>query len=140
YGTVKIADFGIARAAETTRLTQMGSVLGTAAYLSPEQASGEEVTPAADIYSLGCVLYECLAGRTPYVFETLAELAVKHRQEAVTPVRELEPSVPEALEAVVMRCLARKPEFRPPSAAVLAEKLSQTQPEGGTQPLAVPTA
>ena len=81
-GTVKIADFGIARAAETTRLTQMGSVLGTAAYLSPEQALGEEVTAAADIYSFGCVLYECLTGRTPYVFETLAELAVKHRRGA----------------------------------------------------------
>jgi serine/threonine protein kinase len=82
-GTVKIADFGIARAAETTRLTQMGSVLGTAAYLSPEQALGEEVTASADIYSFGCVLYECLTGRTPYVFETLAELAVKHRQEPI---------------------------------------------------------
>ncbi len=113
-GTVKIADFGIARAAETTRLTQMGSVLGTAAYLSPEQALGEEVTAAADIYSFGCVLYECLTGRTPYVFETLAELAVKQRQEPITPVRELRPEIPEDLEAVVMRSLARNPEYRPP--------------------------
>jgi serine/threonine-protein kinase len=134
-GTVKIADFGIARAAETTRLTQMGSVLGTAAYLSPEQALGEEVTAAADIYSFGCVLYECLTGRTPYVFETLAELAVKHRQEAITPVRELRPEIPEDLEAVVMRSLARNPEYRPSSAAALGQELAGSAPDDVTRPL-----
>jgi eukaryotic-like serine/threonine-protein kinase len=134
-GTVKIADFGIARAAETTRLTQMGSVLGTAAYLAPEQALGEEVTAAADIYSLGCVLYECLTGRTPYVFETLAELAVKHREEPIRPVRELRPEIPEGLEAVVMRSLARNPEYRPPSAAALGQELAATAPDDVTRPL-----
>ena len=135
-GTVKIADFGIARAAETTRLTQMGSVLGTAAYLSPEQALGEEVTAAADIYSFGCVLYECLTGRTPYVFETLAELAVKHRQEPITPVRELRREIPEALEAVVMRSLARNPEYRPSSAAALGQELAGSDPDDDvTRPL-----
>ena len=134
-GTAKIADFGIARAAETTRLTQMGSVLGTAAYLSPEQALGEEVTAAADIYSFGCVLYECLAGRTPYVFDTLAELAVKHREEPIKPVRELRPEVPESLEAVVMRTLARNPEYRPPSAAALGQELAGAAPDDVTRPL-----
>jgi serine/threonine-protein kinase len=134
-GTVKIADFGIARAAETTRLTQMGSVLGTAAYLSPEQALGEEVTAAADIYSFGCVLYECLTGRTPDVFETLAELAVKHREEPIRPVRELRPEIPEGIEAVVMRSLARNPEYRPPSAAVLGQELAATAPDDVTRPL-----
>jgi len=134
-GTVKIADFGIARAAEATRLTQMGSVLGTAAYLSPEQALGEEVTAAADIYSFGCVLYECLTGRTPYVFETLAELAVKHREEPITPVRELRPEIPEGLEAVVMRSLARNPEYRPPSAAALGQELAGSAPDDVTRPL-----
>jgi len=138
-GTIKIADFGIARAAETTRLTQMGSVLGTAAYLSPEQALGEEVTAAADIYALGCVLYEGLAGRTPYVFETLAELAVKHQQEPIPPVRELRNGVPEPLEAVVMRCLARNPDYRPGSAAELAQELSAAEPEAATRPLPVAT-
>ncbi len=133
--TVKIADFGIARAAETTRLTQMGSVLGTAAYLSPEQALGEEVTAAADIYSLGCVLYECMTGRTPYVFDTLAELAVKHREEPITPVRELRPEIPEKLEAVVMRSLARNPEYRPPSAAALGRELAASTPDDITRPL-----
>ena len=74
-GTVKVADFGIARAAETTALTQVGTVLGTAAYLSPEQALGEQVTAAADVYSLGAVLYELLTGRPPYEFDSLADLA-----------------------------------------------------------------
>ena len=133
--TVNIADFGIARAAETTRLTQMGSVLGTAAYLSPEQALGEEVTAAADIYSFGCVLYESLTGRTPYVFETLAELAVKQREEPITPVRELRPEIPESLEAVVMRTLARNPEYRPRSAAALSQELAGAAPEDVTRPL-----
>lgn len=133
--TVKIADFGIARAAETTRLTQMGSVLGTAAYLSPEQALGEEVTAAADIYSLGCVLYECLTGRTPYVFDTLAELAVKHREEPITPVREVRPEIPEEIEAVVMRSLARNPEYRPPSAAALGQELAGGATDDVTRPL-----
>jgi eukaryotic-like serine/threonine-protein kinase len=128
-GTVKIADFGIARAAEATRLTQMGSVLGTAAYLAPEQALGEEVTASADIYSFGCVLYECLTGRTPYMFDTLAELAFKHQSEPICPVREIREEVPAELEAVVMRCLARNPDYRPPSAAVIAEELQVASPE-----------
>jgi serine/threonine protein kinase len=135
-GTVKIADFGIARAAESTRLTQMGSVLGTAAYLAPEQALGEEVTAAADIYSHGCVLYECLTGRTPYVFESLAELAVKHREEPIEPLRELRAEVSPDLEAVVMRCLARNPTYRPPSAAALAQELAAAGPSTtATSPL-----
>src|SRR5919108_1811467 len=118
-GTVKIADFGIARAAQATRLTQIGSILGTAAYLAPEQALGEEVTASADIYSLGCVLYELLAGRTPYVFETLPELVVKQREEPITPISELRPDVPPEVEAAVMHCLARGPDYRPASAAEL---------------------
>ncbi len=134
-GTVKIADFGIARAAETTRLTQMGSVLGTAAYLSPEQALGEEVTASADIYSLGCVLYELLTGRTPHVFKTLPELVVKHREEAIQPLRELRPEVPERLEAAVMHALARNPQYRPESAAAFAEELAIASPEPPTRPL-----
>jgi len=138
--TVKIADFGIARAAESTRLTQMGSILGTAAYLAPEQALGEEVTAAADIYSLGCVMYECLTGRTPYVFESLAELAVKHREEPMEPLRELRPEVSPDLEAVVMRCLARSPSYRPPSAAALAKELAAAGPSTSeTRPLLRPS-
>ena len=134
-GTVKIADFGIARAAEATKLTEIGSVLGTAAYLSPEQALGEEVTAAADIYSLGCVLYELLMGRTPYLFETLAELVVKHREESIAPLREVRPDVPERLEAAVMHALARNPDYRPESATALAKELAIASPDPPTHPL-----
>jgi serine/threonine-protein kinase len=138
-GLVKIADFGIARAAEMTRLTQAGTVLGTAAYLSPEQAAGEEVTPAADLYALGAVLYELLTGRTPYEVESLPQLAVQQREGAITPVRELEPGVPQALEDAVMSCLARNPDYRPVSAAELARALAAASPEPPTEPLPTTT-
>jgi serine/threonine protein kinase len=138
-GTVKIADFGIARAAQATKLTQIGSVLGTAAYLAPEQAAGQPVTAAADIYSLGCVLFELLTGRTPYVFETLPELVFKQREEAITPIRELRPEVPAELEAAVMHCLARNPEHRPASAAELGQELAEGSPEPPTEALPQPT-
>jgi serine/threonine-protein kinase len=127
-GTLKLVDFGIARAAEETRLTQAGTVLGTAAYLSPEQAAGEEVTAAADVYSLGAVLYELLTGRTPYTFETLAELAHRQSTEPIEPMGELARGVPAALEDVVMRCLARNPSYRPASAAELADQLRAALP------------
>jgi eukaryotic-like serine/threonine-protein kinase len=122
-GTLKIADFGIVRGDETTRLTQHGTVLGTAAYLSPEQAAGEDVTAATDVYALGAVLYEALTGRPPYQFASLAELAEMQGSGAVAPVRDLEPRVPERLEAVVMRCLARDARFRHGSAAELGTAL-----------------
>jgi len=121
---LKIADFGIARAAELTRLTQHGTVLGTAAYLSPEQAAGEEVTTATDIYSLGAVVYELLTGRAPYEFESLAELAAQQTAGVITPLRDLEPSVPVPVEAAVMHALAREPRFRPRSAAAFAQELA----------------
>src|SRR5919204_3180237 len=122
-GLVKIADFGIARAAEVSRLTELGTVLGTAAYLAPEQARGHEVTLAADIYSPGAVLYEALTGRTPHQFSSLTELAEKQRSGEVVPVRDLEPGVPQNVEALVMRCLAREPRFRPASAGEMASEL-----------------
>jgi serine/threonine protein kinase len=121
---LKIADFGIARAAESTRLTQHGTVLGTAAYLSPEQAAGEEVTPATDVYSLGAVVYELLAGRPPYEFDSLAELSAQQTGGVITPLRDLEPSVPEPVEAAVMHALARDPRFRPASASDFAHELA----------------
>lgn len=138
-GTLKIADFGIARAAETTALTQVGTVLGTAAYLSPEQALGEEVTSTADVYSLGAVLYELLTGRPPYEFDSLADLAAKQTAGAITPVGELAPDVPQRVEDAVMRSLARNPDYRPPSAAELARELAPESDEPATVPLRAPT-
>ena len=86
-GTVKLADFGIAKAAEQTRITQVGSVLGTAAYLSPEQARGEEAGPASDIYSLGVCAYQFLAGRLPHEYSSLTELALKQQNDEVESIR-----------------------------------------------------
>jgi eukaryotic-like serine/threonine-protein kinase len=127
-GTLKIADFGIAHAAEGTRLTEVGTVLGTAAYLSPEQAYGEPVTPSSDLYSLGACLYELLAGQPPYGYETLGELLA--RRQAGAPPR-LE-GVPPELETAIVRCLAVEPADRPPSAAVLAHDLASPPTEPRT--------
>jgi serine/threonine protein kinase len=122
-GVLKIADFGIARAAETTRHTQVGTILGTAAYLAPEQIAGGDATAASDLYSLGAVLYELLTGRPPFVFSSLADLAAQQADGAIVPVRDLEPTVPAELEAPVMHALAREPSFRPASAADFAHEL-----------------
>jgi serine/threonine-protein kinase len=134
-GVVKIADFGIARAAEATRLTQVGTILGTVAYLAPEQAAGEEVTAAADLYSLGAVLYEVLTGGTPYRSDSLAEVARRQESGEIEPIRDRAPEVPEPLEDAVMRCLARNPLYRPRSAAELARELAEAVPEAPTEPL-----
>jgi len=94
---VKLADFGIARATDQSSITQVGSVLGTAAYLAPEQARGEEAGPLADLYSLGVVTYQLLSGRLPYEATSLSELALKQQREAPPPLDHLNPDVPPAL-------------------------------------------
>jgi serine/threonine-protein kinase len=103
--TTKLADFGIARAAEQTRLTQVGSVVGTAAYLAPEQARGEEATPAADVFALGVVLYQLLTGRLPWEGSTLAELAIRRENERPLAPTSYDPEVPEQLSTAVLRAL-----------------------------------
>ena len=120
---VKLADFGIARAADQSSITQVGSVLGTAAYLAPEQARGEEAGPRADIYSLGVVTYQLLSGRLPYEANSLSELALKQQREAPMPLDALNPSVPRELGQAVAMALAIDQEARPPDAALLAETL-----------------
>lgn len=120
-GAAKLADFGIAKAAEQTRITQVGSVLGTAAYLSPEQATGAESTPASDIYSLGVCAYQFLSGRLPHEYGSLTELALKQQSEAVAPIREFRPEVPEALDRAIRVCLEREPQARYTSALDMAE-------------------
>ena len=106
---VKVTDFGIARAAEGVGLTSTGEVMGTPQYLSPEQAQGLTATPASDVYSLGVVAFECLAGRRPFVGETAVATALAHLRE---PVPDLPASVPADLAAVVRRALAKDPAER----------------------------
>jgi eukaryotic-like serine/threonine-protein kinase len=117
---VKLTDFGIARAIEQTRITQVGSVVGTAAYLAPEQVRGEEATPATDVYALGVVLYQFLTGRLPYEGSSLAELAVRQQNEKPLPPSTYDSEVPETLGAAVLRALEGDPNRRYASADELA--------------------
>ncbi len=121
--TVKLTDFGIARAIEQTRITQVGSVVGTAAYLSPEQVRGEEATPATDVYALGVVLYQFLTGRLPYEGSTLAELAVRQQNEQPLPPSTYNDEVPETLGGAVLRALEGDAARRYASADELADGL-----------------
>jgi serine/threonine protein kinase len=127
-GITKLADFGIAKAAEQTRITQVGSVLGTAAYLSPEQARGDEAGPASDIYSLGVCAYQFLTGRLPHEYASLTELALKQQQDPVAPITDYRPEVPRELDEAVRVALERDPEARYRSALEMAEAI-----EGGTR-------
>jgi serine/threonine protein kinase len=121
--TVKLTDFGIARAIEQTRITQVGSVVGTAAYLAPEQVRGEEATPATDVYALGVVLYQFLTGRLPYEGSSLAELAVRQQNEKPLPPSTYNDGVPEPLGAAVLRALEGDPNRRYASAEELSTGL-----------------
>ncbi|MHB2019280.1 MAG: Stk1 family PASTA domain-containing Ser/Thr kinase, partial [Candidatus Xenobia bacterium] len=120
---VKLTDFGIAKALESDTRTQTGDFIGSVAYFSPEQAQGYPVTPASDFYALGVVLYELLTGRVPFEAENPVALAVKHVQEVPVLVRQLNPAVPPALEAVVMRALSKDSRARFASAAEFARAL-----------------
>ena len=116
-GVVKLADFGIAKAfSDESSITQVGSVLGTAAYLAPEQAAGEPAGPAADLYALGVVAYQLLSGRLPYEAQSLTELALKQQREVPPRLDELNPDVSPQLAMAVDRALALDPRQRPASA------------------------
>ncbi len=124
-GSVKVADFGIARAAHSARegLTMPGAVVGTATYLSPEQALGEPLDPRSDVYSMGMVLYEMLAGRTPFTGDTPVAVAYKQVNEDPPPPSVYNPDVPPTLDALVMRALAKNPAGRQQSAEALRAEL-----------------
>jgi len=116
-GRVKITDFGIARIADQVPLTATGQVMGTVQYLSPEQASGHPASPATDIYSLGIVAYECLAGKRPFAGESQVAIAMAQINDTPPP---LPPTVAEPVRNLVMAMIAKKPEERPASAAAVS--------------------
>jgi serine/threonine-protein kinase len=148
-GAVKVLDFGIARRLDGTSITQVASVVGTAAYMAPERALGHAGDERADIYSLGCLLFAMLTGRPPFMGEISA--AILHQQinaEPPSPSR-LRPGIPPELDALVLAMLAKEPEARPANAAELRERIGALEVAGGaataatraaTAPTAVATA
>ncbi|BCY04957.1 serine/threonine-protein kinase [Actinoplanes sp. L3-i22] len=116
-GTLVLTDFGIARSALVGQLTVAGAVLGTASYISPEQAAGDTATAASDVYALGVVAYQCLSGHRPFDGSTPIEIAMKHVRETPRP---LPGDIPPAVRAIVERALAKDPTARWPSAAAMA--------------------
>jgi eukaryotic-like serine/threonine-protein kinase len=126
-GDAKVVDFGIAKGMEDTGgLTRTSGLIGTAAYLSPEQVSGKSATPVSDVYAVGCLLYACLTGEPPFGGDTAVAVAMKHLQEPVPPLRSRRPDVPPDLEAVVMRALAKDPAQRFSSALSMDSALAKT--------------
>jgi eukaryotic-like serine/threonine-protein kinase len=141
-GGVKLADFGVAIAVAdaATRLTSAGQVLGTPRYLAPECAGGQLATPASDLYSLGAVMYECLAGRPPFEAGTPVALAVAHQREPVPLLSEVAPQVPAPVAAVVERALEKNPDVRFADAAEMRRAVVAAAESGAfppTLPLAV---
>ena len=137
-GTLVLTDFGIARSELVGQLTAAGSVLGTASYISPEQATGAVATPASDVYALGVVAYQCLAGRRPFEGDNPLEIAMRHVRDTPRP---LPGGHPAAGRAIVERAMAKEPGHRWPSAAALAavarqakQALAQQARAGGGHP------
>ncbi len=120
---VKLTDFGIVRVAEDAGLTNSGIVLGTADYLSPEQARGETLTASSDLYSLGVVMFEMLAGQPPFVGPTAVSIAMQHASTNPPPIRKYNPAVPPILEQLVLRALEKETEDRFNSAAEMQQAL-----------------
>src|SRR3954468_9287448 len=127
-GRAKIADFGIARLGGAGTLTEAGTLLGTAAYISPEQAQGLAATPASDVYSFGVILYRMLTGRLPFEADSALELARMHVNEPAAPVLDARPDAPPALAALADASLAKDPEARPADGRALVAALGS----GGT--------
>ncbi|MFF5714916.1 protein kinase [Streptomyces sp. NPDC012756] len=132
-GTVLVLDLGVASVldTDTTRLTQTGSPIGSPAYMAPEQAMGGAVGPSTDLYALGVLLHELLSGNVPFAGSTALGVLHRHLYEPPAPLRRLRPEVPEALEALVLRLLAKDPQARPSGAHEVYEQLLPLLPARG---------
>jgi serine/threonine-protein kinase len=140
-GSVKVLDFGIARASGGATLTQVHSVVGTVAFMSPEQAMGQPTDARSDIYSLGCVLYAMLAAKPPFMAEVTAAVLHQHTSVPPRPLREVAPNVPAALDALVMEMLAKDPAQRPQTAAEVRDRLrASIDPTAATVAIVPPPA
>src|ERR671913_182902 len=122
-GDAKVADFGIARAGSSVTISRTGSVMGTAGYMSPEQALGKPATPKSDLYSLGVVLYEALTGELPYTADNPIAVSMKHVNEPLVPPKVIDPTIPEGMNALVTRLMAKNPEDRYATADELTDDL-----------------
>jgi hypothetical protein len=138
-GTLKVADFGVARSADATVLTQHGSVIGTAEYISPEQARGEIATPSSDLYSLGIVLFEMLAGTLPFTGELAVAVANQHVLAPAPSLSRINPAVPGALAHIVARALSKDPARRYASAAEMRAALAAWPADPPTPTRVAPT-
>ena len=138
-GHIKVTDFGIARAVSSSTMTYGGDVMGSVHYFSPEQAKGSSITTKSDVYSLGVVLYEMLTGTLPFNGETSVSIALKHLQEVPVSIRQIKPSVPPVLEAIVEKAMNKEPMMRPDSTELYMD-LEQAQAMlGGKTPMAANT-
>jgi len=122
-GSIKLADFGIAFVVNAERLTITGATLGTVHYYAPEQAQGEIVTSAADVYALGCVIYEMLTGRAPFDGDNPVAVAMQHIQDPPIPPSQFNPTIPPTIERIILRCLEKVPEMRFRDGSELAQAL-----------------
>ncbi|MDR0782849.1 MAG: protein kinase [Propionibacteriaceae bacterium] len=142
-GAVKVMDFGIARVDNADKLTQTGSVLGTVAYLAPEQIRGDALDHRADLYAAGCLLYELLTGKPPFEADSAVGVALQHLQNTAVLPSVRDPRVPEALNAICLKALAKNPDERYQTAAAMRgdiDRLRAGQPVTATEPTRVLTS
>jgi serine/threonine protein kinase len=131
-GRATLTDFGLVKAGEGTKLSTTGMVFGTPEYMSPEQAQGEKVDGRSDIYSLGIMLFEMLSGQVPFEADTPLEVSVKHLTAALPLPRAVNPDIPELVERVILKAMAKAPEDRYQRVSEMAEALKRAM-EGGVK-------